>query len=96
MNFKKQPMRLLRRDQFACCLSLLLLLLMLLQFQSSLCLADLVNNAKFAKSHHQLNPLSSHGSFKGINNNHDHKTDDATLAAEKRKVYTGPNPLHNR
>ncbi|KAL5743685.1 hypothetical protein ACOSQ2_026801 [Xanthoceras sorbifolium] len=87
----------LRRSELAC-LSLLLLLLILSQLETSCC-ADHVNGySRFSRfkggsgSHHL--PVSSYGGLKG-NNNVD-KNGDQIFGAEKRKVYTGPNPLHNR
>ncbi|OAY40195.1 hypothetical protein MANES_09G003300v8 [Manihot esculenta] len=43
--------------------------------------------------HHHLSLENSNGVFKGKNSN---KDPDEIFGAEKRKIYTGPNPLHNR
>ncbi|XVE78976.1 hypothetical protein DITRI_Ditri14bG0021700 [Diplodiscus trichospermus] len=52
-------------------------------------------------SSQQFKPAQSHGGFEA--GNHDHKVkdgdgddDDEGFGDEKRKVHTGPNPLHNR
>lgn len=42
----------------------------------------------------ELSPAKPHGVFKA--NNPQDKDGDEVFAAEKRRVYTGPNPLHNR
>ncbi|XWS43011.1 hypothetical protein CRYUN_Cryun16bG0063900 [Craigia yunnanensis] len=73
-----------------------LLLLMLLQFETP-CYAgvyDKLNRFK-AGSGARLSPnFKSHGGFKGSNTAKDGADD--FFGAEQRKVYTGPNPLHNR
>ena len=50
---------------------------------------------------HELSHVKSQAGFRGNNpiEDHDHHKDidgDEVFGAEKRKVYTGPNPLHNR
>lgn len=77
------------RKEFAC-FSILLLLLLLLQTSSS---AD--GSARYGAF--KTGSVKSNGSFGGG----DHKDEDghhdqAVFGDDKRKVYTGPNPLHNR
>lgn len=43
-------------------------------------------------SHSELKPFDFRGGLKG----NEDKDGDGIFGAEKRKVYTGPNPLHNR
>lgn len=82
------------RKEFAC-FSILLLLLLLLQTTSSS--AD--GSARYgtfktgSSSSKLTSDVKSNGSFGGDD---DHKDDHAVFGDEKRKVYTGPNPLHNR
>ncbi|EXC34953.1 hypothetical protein L484_014677 [Morus notabilis] len=92
-----------RKKKYLACLSLLLL--MLLHFESNARFAEgyigkysgrFRRSAMSFKSHDQLNPLKSQpkgGSFKG---NFNAKDGDEVFGVEKRKIYTGPNPLHNR
>ncbi|EOY08782.1 Uncharacterized protein TCM_023923 [Theobroma cacao] len=88
---KKKQMSL--RKGLAC---LSLLLLMLLQFETP-CFAGVYdhNHNRFrAGSGASLSPnFKSQGGFKGSNTA---KDGDDIFGAEQRKVYTGPNPLHNR
>lgn len=82
------------RTELAC---LSLLLLMLLQLETP-CLAG--GSGRFSSlkggsgsgSGSEINPVKPHGAYKG---NAD-KDADEIYGADKRKVYTGPNPLHNR
>ncbi|KAG8649009.1 hypothetical protein MANES_08G060951v8 [Manihot esculenta] len=77
------------------CISLLLLLIMS-QLETP---PFAVGYGKFSRfksesaSDHHLSPTNSNGVFRGKNAN---KDSDEIFGAEKRKVYTGPNPLHNR
>ncbi|XVE95741.1 hypothetical protein REPUB_Repub02eG0125500 [Reevesia pubescens] len=77
------------------CLSLLLL--MLLQFETR-CYAgvyDKLNRFKVGSGAGLSPPFKSpQGGFKGSNTGR--KDGDGIFGAEQRKVYTGPNPLHNR
>ncbi|XVE60955.1 hypothetical protein DITRI_Ditri06bG0002400 [Diplodiscus trichospermus] len=78
------------------CMSLLLL--MLLQFETP-CYAgvyDKLNRFKAGSGAGRLSPnFKSHAhGFKGSNTAKDGT--DNIFGAEQRKVYTGPNPLHNR
>lgn len=79
------------RKEFAC-FSLLLLVLILLETSSS---ADGSATSGTFKpgSASELSKAKYNGVFGG-----DHKDEDgdAVFGDEKRKVYTGPNPLHNR
>jgi hypothetical protein len=75
-----------------------LLLLILLQLEAP-CFADgsrRFTRFKGGSSGSELNPGPgselNHGGFKGNAG----KDGDEIFGAEKRKVYTGPNPLHNR
>ncbi|XVE59931.1 hypothetical protein DITRI_Ditri05aG0085800 [Diplodiscus trichospermus] len=48
-------------------------------------------------SSQRFRPVQSHGDFEAGNQDHKVKDgDDEVFGDEKRKVYTGPNPLHNR
>ncbi|KAL4611459.1 hypothetical protein ACB092_08G124900 [Castanea dentata] len=73
------------------CFSLLLLILLLLEISSS---AD--GSATFGTfktgSASELSNAKHKGGFGGDKD----KGGDAVFGDEKRKVYTGPNPLHNR
>ena len=87
---KKKQMGL--RIELAC---LSLLLLMLVQLDTP-CFAEGIgrfSRFKVGSSSSELNPVKPHGGFKGSNAN---KDSDEIFGADKRKVYTGPNPLHNR
>ena len=90
----------LKREELLVCLSILLLIMS--QLQTS-CFA--VGYGKFSRfkggsgsassDHHQLSTsANSNGVFRG--KAHNDKNSDEIFGAEKRKVYTGPNPLHNR
>ncbi|WCJ33324.1 hypothetical protein M5689_014694 [Euphorbia peplus] len=83
------------------CFSLRLLILLVLTIISELetpCFAAKFTSFKYANDnglHHHQHPHHHHhhfpSSFKGS-----HQDSDQVFGAEKRKVYTGPNPLHNR
>ncbi|EEF45097.1 conserved hypothetical protein [Ricinus communis] len=93
----------LKREELLACLSVLLLIIS--QLQAS-CFA--VGYGKFSRfrggssgsgsDHHHLSAsANSRGIFKeNAHNNNNNKDPDEIFGAEKRKVYTGPNPLHNR
>ncbi|XVE90735.1 hypothetical protein DITRI_Ditri20bG0101100 [Diplodiscus trichospermus] len=76
------------------CLSLLLL--MMLQFETPYCAGvhDKLNRFKAESGTGLTSNLKSQGGFKGSNTAA--KDVDDVFVAEQRKVYTGPNPLHNR
>ncbi|CAK9188536.1 unnamed protein product [Ilex paraguariensis] len=80
------------RKEMAC---LFLLLLMLLKLGNSPCFAD--GYGRFSRSKggsgSDLSPLKTHNGLKGKGNKHE---DDDIFGGDKRRVYTGPNPLHNR
>ncbi|KAJ6895976.1 hypothetical protein NC651_022262 [Populus alba x Populus x berolinensis] len=83
----------LRKDQLAC-LALLFLILLLLETSSAPDRSARHGSFKTTGSTAQLTgPVKSHGG--GLRGDRDEEG-DATLGDEKRKVYTGPNPLHNR
>ncbi|KAI4348584.1 hypothetical protein L6164_009292 [Bauhinia variegata] len=69
-----------------------LILLALLQLRTP-CNAAGKSRFKIASTSH-LKPSKFHGGLKGNADNKD-KSDDL-FGADKRKVHTGPNPLHNR
>ncbi|POO00505.1 hypothetical protein TorRG33x02_035790 [Trema orientale] len=105
MKSKKQIMG--RKTELACLLSLLLLVL--LHLEISACFAEGYNGksgrfrSKVSYSHHQhhqqlSNAKSQNGFQKNINAEEDYNKNgaDEVFGVEKRKVYTGPNPLHNR
>nr|TKS01825.1 hypothetical protein D5086_0000169320 [Populus alba] len=76
------------------CLALLFLILLLLETSSAHDRSARHGSFKTTGSSTQLTgPVKSHGG--GLRGDRD-KEGDATLGDEKRKVYTGPNPLHNR
>ncbi|XWS71230.1 hypothetical protein CRYUN_Cryun03dG0121000 [Craigia yunnanensis] len=91
------------RKMFTCFyLLLLLLLLLLFQLESSTSTLDhgSARHGSFKPvpaSSQQFRHVQSHGGFEA--GNHDHKVkdgDDEVFGDDKRKVHTGPNPLHNR
>ena len=91
------------RKELAC---LSLLLLMLLGLETCSCFADGNIHKKFKGgsddiSHDKMNSLKKpHKDFMRGNIVNPNKDGDGgggdVFGAEKRKVYTGPNPLHNR
>ncbi|KAE8704381.1 Aldolase superfamily protein [Hibiscus syriacus] len=81
-------MMILRR-RLAC---MSLLLLMLLQFQTR-CSAGLYDELDRFKPISGAGLSPKVGELEGSNTGED---GDDIFGAEKRKVYTGPNPLHNR
>jgi hypothetical protein len=90
------------RKEFAC-FSILLLLLLLLQTSTSSSAAN--GSARYGAfktgSPSKLaDDIKSNGHFGGGDHHKDedgdHDHDHAVFGDEKRKVYTGPNPLHNR
>ncbi|KAL6988048.1 hypothetical protein U1Q18_013795 [Sarracenia purpurea var. burkii] len=80
------------------CLSLLLLILIELLTP---CFGD-GNNKEFSRFKGGVgsDQRNSQKGFKGNSGNKKHSNgdgdDDDVFGGEKRKVYTGPNPLHNR
>lgn len=65
------------------------LLLILAQWEINLCYAKRDQNAPFSA----MNSVKIH---KGSKGNAMKKDGNEIFGAEMRKVYTGPNPLHNR
>lgn len=85
-----------RRRREVAWFSVLLILGIFLLLKAQ-CLADkngVVNRDRVGSSS-EMSPLMSHGSFKSKNGD---KNDNVaeSFGSEKRRVYTGPNPLHNR
>ncbi|BAT85108.1 hypothetical protein VIGAN_04260700 [Vigna angularis var. angularis] len=77
----------------------LLLLLLLLLFSTTPCHAA-AGKARFerfkaASSASEFKPFNFRGAA-DLQGNGAHKEGDQVFGADKRKVYTGPNPLHNR
>ncbi|KAK8649203.1 hypothetical protein V6N13_129937 [Hibiscus sabdariffa] len=80
---------LILRTRLAC---MSLLLLMLLQFHTP-CHAGLYDKLNRFKPRSGAGLSPQPPGFQGSNTG---KDGDDIFGAEKRKVYTGPNPLHNR
>ncbi|XWS52590.1 hypothetical protein CRYUN_Cryun11dG0084000 [Craigia yunnanensis] len=85
------------------CFYLLLLLLFQLESSTSTHNHGSARHGSFkpvSASSQQFRPVQSHGGFEAGNQDHKVKDgdddDDEVFGDEKRKVYTGPNPLHNR
>ncbi|ESW34062.1 hypothetical protein PHAVU_001G120900 [Phaseolus vulgaris] len=77
---------------------LFLLLLLLLLLSTTPCHAA-AGKARFERfkggsSASQFKPFNFRGA--DLQGNSAHKEGDQVFGADKRKVYTGPNPLHNR
>lgn len=87
------------RKEFAC-FSILLLLLLLLQTTSKSSAAN--GSARYGafktgSASKLADDVKSNGSFGGGDRkDEDGDHDHAVFGDEKRKVHTGPNPLHNR
>jgi len=79
-------------------LFLLLLLLLLLSTTPCHAAARKVRFERFkgasSSSASEFKPFNFHGA--DLQGNSAHKEGDQVFGADKRKVYTGPNPLHNR
>lgn len=94
---RKKEMGVLRRE-LACLSLLLLLLLLIMSLLETPCYA--VGYGKFSSvkggssSELRNNPAMSN-SVGGLKRNAN-KDGNEIFGADKRKVYTGPNPLHNR
>ncbi|CAJ2671698.1 unnamed protein product [Trifolium pratense] len=78
-------------------LMLLLILLLLLSSNIASCEGALTGNKarfdRFRSGSFKTSSKKFHGAFQGNNAN---KNGDEVFGDDKRKVYTGPNPLHNR
>ncbi|KAK7286671.1 hypothetical protein RJT34_21835 [Clitoria ternatea] len=77
---------------------LFLLLLLLLLFSTTPCKAA-IGKTRFERfrggsSASEFKPPKFHGN--GLQGDSASKEGDQVFGADKRKVYTGPNPLHNR
>ena len=71
-----------------------ILLLVLFLFQSSLTGDESAELQSFQTgSLSKLSPIQAKG---GVRRNKGEGRSEAVLGDEKRKIYTGPNPLHNR
>ncbi|KAH7844425.1 hypothetical protein Vadar_027858 [Vaccinium darrowii] len=84
----------MKRSELAC-LSLLLLMMLIELEITTPCLADNKFSKFKGRSQSDLNSLKHQKDFKGKEHKNGVQFDDV-FGAEKRKVYTGPNPLHNR
>jgi len=86
-----------RKNQKLCFVILLLLLLILLLLLSNIAPCEAAsltgNKARFDRFKGGSFKSSSSRFHEGNNAN---KNGDQVFGDEKRKVYTGPNPLHNR
>lgn len=82
------------------CFFVLLLVLLLLQLQSFSSTTTVTTNesAKFQnfESGSMPKPSSFPEAKQGFRQNSGEGGSEAVLGEEKRKIYTGPNPLHNR
>ncbi|XVF07085.1 hypothetical protein REPUB_Repub06bG0107100 [Reevesia pubescens] len=90
---RKNQMSLIRRG--LACLSLLLLLLLQFETPCNAAPNGKLNRFKAGSGAGWLSTphFKSQGGFKGSNTG---KDGEDIFGTEKRKVYTGPNPLHNR
>ncbi|KAJ6921419.1 hypothetical protein NC652_015353 [Populus alba x Populus x berolinensis] len=94
---RKKEMGVLRRE-LACLSLLLLLLLLIMSLLETPCYA--VGYGKFSsvkggsRSELRNNPAMSNGV--GGHKRNANKDGNEIFGGDKRKVYTGPNPLHNR
>ncbi|PSS15741.1 CLE22p like [Actinidia chinensis var. chinensis] len=82
------------------CLSLLLVL-MLIDLETCSCFAEgghIYNEFKGGSdiSHEMNSPIKTHKDLRGNVDGGGGGGGGGVFGAEKRKVYTGPNPLHNR
>ncbi|PON75700.1 hypothetical protein PanWU01x14_039600 [Parasponia andersonii] len=92
----------LRKELLMGCLSLLLLvMMMILVFDNSPTSAD--GSAKFgsfskgsASEYYNISPVESSTAGSIVGGNKDGESSDFSLVDEKRRIHTGPNPLHNR
>ncbi|CAK7330679.1 unnamed protein product [Dovyalis caffra] len=76
------------------CLAIMFLILLLLETSSFPDRSARYGSFKTTGSTSQLTgPVQSHGG--GLRGDKDEEGRDATFGDEKRKIYTGPNPLHN-
>ncbi|KAF3453197.1 hypothetical protein FNV43_RR03636 [Rhamnella rubrinervis] len=87
----------------ASCFSLLLLVLIfLLVLHASTSTSSAHGSAKFrsaktsAVSDHPLGSAKSNAGFVVVGGDKDIEDGDSVFGDEKRRIHTGPNPLHNR
>ncbi|KAJ4848558.1 hypothetical protein Tsubulata_007857 [Turnera subulata] len=73
-------------------LAILLLLFLLLAISSTPDRSTAYGSFRTGPATHRLGSRESHGGQERAKN----EDGDAILGDEKRRVYTGPNPLHNR
>lgn len=85
----------LRKLELAC-FSVLLLMLLQLESGTTPCFADKYENKFSFNGGSDKNSFKARDGFKKIPSKKDGDGDDEIFGGEKRKVYTGPNPLHNR
>jgi len=75
----------------------MLLLMMMLLFSTATCEAALIDKDRFERfrgGSYANSELKSSSKFHVVNNAN--KNGDRVFGDDKRKVFTGPNPLHNR
>ncbi|GLT41796.1 hypothetical protein SLA2020_158380 [Shorea laevis] len=81
------------------CVSLLLLVLLLLEASDSAVYGSSASHESFktgnSAASHDFSPVESN-STGGSEGHHKVEDGDAVFGDEKRKIHTGPNPLHNR
>lgn len=78
-------------------MSVVIVLMMMLVLNTASCEGALSGKgARFERSFDSefKSSFKFHGAFQG--NNANNKNGDQVFGDDKRKVYTGPNPLHNR
>ncbi|KAE9606272.1 hypothetical protein Lal_00024527 [Lupinus albus] len=84
----------MRLMSLACCSVLLLLVMFMLKIS----FAATDESTKFqsirARTMPKLNPSSQ--AKEGSRKNRDEEGSEKVIGDEKRRIYTGPNPLHNR
>ncbi|GKU93479.1 hypothetical protein SLEP1_g7071 [Rubroshorea leprosula] len=87
------------RKKVACFSLLLLVLLLLIEASESAARGSSARHGSFktgnSAASHEFSPIESNG-VKGFERDHKGEDGDAVFGDEKRKIHTGPNPLHNR
>ncbi|KMT15206.1 hypothetical protein BVRB_3g063170 [Beta vulgaris subsp. vulgaris] len=96
----------LKKQQQLACLSLLLLIILIFKtptfavgygrfnkFRSGFYSSSEINHGKHQPGHKSLSSSSSTTNKAG---NAEDQNGDDIFGADKRKIHTGPNPLHNR
>lgn len=94
----KKQMGLKKDQKLAACFSLLLITMLLhLQITISPCCCVHASNQNIHKSSsYKAAPATSHNKIKGSGFLGKVDGEDEIFGSDKRKVNTGPNPLHNR